>query len=78
MSKPQEAADKRGQAATRNEPTEIETIGTGEVAAQETGDYIAWVYSAVVEALEPEGLQPKCSLSGGDFGFLSVARPVTH
>lgn len=32
--------------------TEVETIGFGEAAARETGEFIAGVFSAVVEGLE--------------------------
>ena len=39
-------------------------MGSGETAARETGDYIAWVFRAVVEGLEEAEPQPKCSQSG--------------
>ena len=36
-------------------------VDSGETAARETEDYIAWVYSSVVGRLEREKLQPMSS-----------------
>jgi hypothetical protein len=38
--------------------TEVNNLDSGEKAARETGDYIAWVFLAVLEGLEEEAIRP--------------------